>query len=128
VPSVTDTFFKDGKTVLIVGGGNTAATDALYLHALGAKVSMVHRREQLRAEKRLQDSIARAGIPVMWDSEVVEITGDRVVKAVKIRDNKSGTITEMPVDGIFVAIGYKPNNEIAKNTRARARRIRLYKD
>jgi thioredoxin reductase (NADPH) len=107
-------FFKDGKTVLIVGGGNTAATDALYLHTLGAKVSMVHRGEQLRAEKRLQDSISSADIPVMWDSEVNEITGGRVVTAVKIRDNKSGTITEMPVDGIFVAIGYKPNNEIAK--------------
>jgi len=107
-------FFKDGKTVLVVGGGNTAATDALYLHTLGAKVSIVHRKEQLRAEKRLQDSISMANIPVMWDSEVIEITGDRVVKAVKIRDNKSGTITEMPVDGIFIAIGYKPNNQIAK--------------
>jgi thioredoxin reductase (NADPH) len=107
-------FFKDGKIVLIVGGGNTAATDALYLHTLGAKVSILHRREQLRAEKRLQDSIASAGIPVIWGSEVIEIIGERVVKAVRIMDNKSGTIAEMPVDGIFVAIGYKPNNEIAK--------------
>ena len=108
-------FFKDGKTVLIVGGGNTAATDALYLHTLGAKVTLVHRRDQLRAEKRLQDSIAKAGIPVLWNSDVVEILGDRVVKSVKIEDKQSGKITEMPVDGIFVAIGYKPNNEIARS-------------
>ncbi len=108
-------FFKDGKKVLIVGGGNTAATDALYLHALGAKVKLVHRGNQLRAEKRLQDSIAKSEIPVLWNSEVVEIFGDRVVKSVKVRDNKTNKVTEMPVDGIFVAIGYKPNNEIAKN-------------
>jgi thioredoxin reductase (NADPH) len=106
-------FFKDGKKVLIVGGGNTAATDSLYLHALGANVTLLHRRDQLRAEKRLQDSLVKVGIPILWDSEVVEILGERVVKAVKVRDKKSGTLTEMPADGIFVAIGYKPNNEIA---------------
>jgi thioredoxin reductase (NADPH) len=108
-------FFKDGKSVVIVGGGNTAATDALYLHSLGAKVTLVHRRNQLRAEKRLQDSISKSGIPVLWNSEVVEILGDRVVKSVKVRDNQGGKTTEMPVDGIFVAIGYKPNNEIARS-------------
>ncbi|HMK56559.1 MAG TPA: thioredoxin-disulfide reductase [Dissulfurispiraceae bacterium] len=106
-------FFKDGKNVLIVGGGNTAATDALYLHALGAKVSIVHRKDKLRAEKRLQDSLAKAGIPILWNSSVSEIVGDRVVKSAKITDTKDGKTTEMPVDGIFVAIGYKPNNEIA---------------
>lgn len=107
-------FFKDGKSVLIVGGGNTAATDALYLHTLGAKVTLVHRRDQLRAEQRLQDSITKSGIHVLWNCDVVEILGDRVVKSVKIADKQSGKITEMPVDGIFVAIGYKPNNEIAR--------------
>ena len=108
-------FFKDGKSVVIVGGGNTAATDALYLHTLGAKVTLLHRGNQLRAEKRLSDSLLRAEVPVLWNSEVVEIIGERVVKTVKIRDNKSGNITEMPVDGVFVAIGYKPNNEVAKS-------------
>ena len=107
-------FFKDGKSVIIVGGGNTAATDALYLHTLGAKVTLVHRRDQLRAEKRLQDSITKSGIHVLWNCDVVEILGDRVVKSVKIADKQSGKITEMSVDGIFVAIGYKPNNEIAR--------------
>jgi len=106
-------FFKDGKKVLIIGGGNTAATDALYLHALGAKVTIAHRRENLRAENRLQDSLNKAGIPILWNSTVVEILGDRVVNAVKILDTKKGNSTDFPVDGIFVAIGYKPNNEIA---------------
>jgi len=108
-------FFKDGKNVLIVGGGNTAATDALYLHTLGAKVTLLHRKDRLRAEKRLSDSLLKAEVPVLWNSEVVEIIGERVVKAVKIRDNLTGNITEMPFDGIFVAIGYKPNNDVAKS-------------
>lgn len=107
-------FFKDGKQVMVVGGGNTAATDALYLHTLGAKVTLLHRKDRLRCEKRLQDSLSKAEIPVIWETELVEILGDRVVKAVKIKNNRSGEITEMPADGIFVAIGYKPHNEIAK--------------
>ncbi len=107
-------FFKDGKNVIVVGGGNTAITDALYLHNLGAKVILVHRRDTLRAEAKLQESFKRSGIPALWDSEVREISGDKIVKAVKIEDKKTGKISEMPVDGVFVAIGYVPQNEIAK--------------
>jgi len=107
-------FFKDGKSVLVVGGGNTAVTDALYLHNLGAKVTLVHWRDTLRAEARLQDSFKQSGIPALWDSEVREISGDKIVKAVKIEDKKTGKILEMPVDGVFVAIGYVPQNGIAK--------------
>lgn len=107
-------YFKDGKQVVVVGGGNTAVTDALYLHNIGAKVTLVHRRDTLRAEKRLQESLNQSGVPVMWDSEVREITGDKIVKAVKIEDKKTGGMKEMPADGVFVGIGYIPNNEIAK--------------
>jgi thioredoxin reductase (NADPH) len=107
-------FFKDGKNVIVVGGGNTAVTDALYLHNLGAKVKLVHRRDTLRAEAKLQESFNRSGIPALWESEVREISGDKIVKAVKIEEKKTGNITEMPADGVFVAIGYVPQNEIAK--------------
>ena len=107
-------FFKDGKQVIVVGGGNTAVTDALYLNNLGAKVTLVHWRDALRAEARLQESFKQSGITALWDSEVREISGDKIVKAVKIEDKKTGKIVEMPVDGVFVAIGYVPQNEIAK--------------
>ncbi|MGE5173685.1 MAG: FAD-dependent oxidoreductase [Betaproteobacteria bacterium] len=107
-------YFKDGKPVVVVGGGNTAITDALYLHNLGAKVTLVHWRDTLRAESRLQESFKQSGIPALWDSEVREITGDKIVRAVKIEDKKSGKVKEMPMEGVFVAIGYVPNNDIAK--------------
>ncbi len=107
-------FFKDGKQVIVVGGGNTAITDALYLHNLGAKVTLVHRGDALRAQKKLQDSLKLTGIPVMWDSEVREITGDKIVRSVKIENKKNGKIVDMQVDGVFVGIGYVPNNDIAK--------------
>jgi thioredoxin reductase (NADPH) len=107
-------YFKDGKPVLVVGGGNTAVTDALYLHNLGAKVTLVHRRDELRAEARLTESFKQSGIPALWDSEVREITGDKIVRAVKIESKKTGKVTEMPAEGVFVAIGYVPSNEIAQ--------------
>lgn len=107
-------FFKDGKRVIVVGGGDTAVTDALYLHNLGAKVTLVHRRDQLRAQARLRESFLQAGIPVVWDSEVREITGDKIVRAVKIEDNKTKATKELPVDGVFIAIGYIPNNDLAR--------------
>lgn len=107
-------FFKDGKKVLVVGGGNTAATYALYLHNLGAAVTLVHRRDSLRAEKKLQESIFREGIPVMWDSEVREISGDRVVREVKIENTRDKTTAAVAADGVFVAVGYDPNNAVAK--------------
>jgi thioredoxin reductase (NADPH) len=107
-------FFKDGKLVIVVGGGNTAITDALYLHNIGAKVTLVHRRDELRAEARLQDSFKKSGIPVRWNSELREIMGDKIVKAVKIEDRQSGNVEDLPIDGVFVAIGYVPNNDIAK--------------
>jgi thioredoxin reductase (NADPH) len=107
-------FFKDGKKVVVVGGGNTAVTDALYLHNLGAQVTLVHRRDSLRAETRLQENLKQTGIPVLWNSEVREITGDKVVRSVKIENTGTKAVTEMAVDGVFIGIGYAPNNDIAK--------------
>jgi thioredoxin reductase (NADPH) len=108
-------FFKDGKSVIVVGGGNTAVSDALYLHNLGAKVTLVHWRDTLKAEARLQESLKQSGIPVLFNSEVREVLGEKIVKSVKIEDKTERTIKEMPVDGVFIAIGYVPNNGIAKN-------------
>lgn len=107
-------FFKDGKRVVVVGGGNTAVTDALYLHNLGARVTLIHRRDELRAEARLKESLRQSGIPILWNSEVKEIIGDRLVTAVKIEDKTTGKITEVPAEGVFVAVGYEPNNQIAR--------------
>jgi thioredoxin reductase (NADPH) len=107
-------FFKDGKKVIVVGGGNTAVTDALYLKNIGADVTLVHWRDSLRAEARLQESFKQSGIPVLWDSEVREVLGDKAVRSVKIENKKTREATSMAVDGVFVAIGYVPGNEIAK--------------
>jgi thioredoxin reductase (NADPH) len=109
--------FKDGKTVIVVGGGNKALTDALYLESLGAHVTVVHRKDAFRGEDRLQQSLFQRKIPVIWNSRVVEITGDRFVEKVKAEDIKTGTVSEIKADGVFIAVGYEPNNEIAKKLR-----------
>lgn len=107
-------FFKDGKQVVVVGGGNTAITDALYLHNIGAKVTLIHRRDSLRAESRLQESFKQSGITALWNSEVKEISGEKIVKALKVEDKLTGKVKDMAVDGVFVAIGYVPNIDLAK--------------
>lgn len=106
--------FKDGKSVLVVGGGNSALTDALYLDSIGAHVTVAHRRDAFRAEARLQESLFQRKIPVLWNSKVAEILGTKVVEKVKIEDIKTGKTRDIKVDGVFVAIGYRPNNEIAR--------------
>ncbi len=107
-------FFKEGKKVIVVGGGNTAVTDTLYLHNLGANVTLVHWRDKLRCQAKLEESLKQTGIPVIWNSEVREIAGDKTVQSVVIENNKTHAVTELPADGVFVAIGYVPNNETAK--------------
>jgi len=107
-------FFKDGKKVIVVGGGNTAATEALYLKNIGVDVTMVHRRDKLRAEQYLQQSLLNNGIPIMWNSVVKEIQGGRLVTGVVIENTTDGSLKTLNVDGVFIAIGYVPNNELAK--------------
>ncbi|GAB4490125.1 MAG: FAD-dependent oxidoreductase [Thermodesulfovibrionales bacterium] len=106
-------FFKDNKKVIVVGGGNTAATEALHLKGLGADVTIVHRRDRLRAEQYLQESIARNRIPVIWNTVVKEISGNKTVTGVLLENTSDGARRRIPVDGVFVAVGYTPSSGLA---------------
>lgn len=106
-------FFKDGKKVIVVGGGNTAATEALYLKNIGVDVTVVHRRDKLRAEQILQQSLADNRIPIIWNSIVNEIKGEKLVTHVVLENLTDKSVSTLNVDGVFIAIGYVPNNELA---------------
>lgn len=104
-----------GKDVLMVGGGNAAIQEALYLENLGCKVTIIHRRDELRAEKYLQDKLNQRKIPIIWDSAVEEIKGDVTVNSVLLHNRKTDKKTEIPIEGIFIAIGEEPSNKAAKS-------------
>ncbi|MFU8819851.1 MAG: FAD-dependent oxidoreductase, partial [Desulfurivibrio sp.] len=104
-----------GKKVIMVGGGDSAVTEALHLHNIGVEVTMVHRRESLRAQERLQVTLRQSGIPVLFDSEVVEISGRTRVEGVRIKNSRTGRESTLPVDGVFIAIGYAPAVELARS-------------
>jgi thioredoxin reductase (NADPH) len=108
-----DGFFYKKREVIVVGGGNTALTDALYLHSIECKVTIVHRRDSFRADRHLQESVAERRIPALLDTVVEEIVGADSVTAVKLRSVKNGTVTTKPVDGVFVAVGEIPSNQLA---------------
>jgi len=108
-----DGFFYKGKEVIVVGGGNTALTDALHLSSLGCKVTIVHRRNQLSADKHLQDSVIQHKIPILWDTVVEEIVEGNEVTAVRLRDLKTGKVHAKPVSGVFVAVGEVPSSQLA---------------
>jgi thioredoxin reductase (NADPH) len=113
--AVCDGFFFRGKEVAIVGAGDTAAEEALYLSKLCTKVHMLVRKGEMRASKVMQERVKKAAnINIYWNSETDEILGDKTVEGVRIKNNKSGKITEIPVKGFFVAIGHNPNSEIFK--------------
>jgi len=103
-----------GKSVIVVGGGDSAVTEALHLHNIGVKVTMVHRRDQFRAQEHLSKQISTLGIPVLWNMEVREIRGEDRVKEVLLHNNKSGKDMVVKVDGVFIAIGYDPQTELTK--------------
>jgi thioredoxin reductase (NADPH) len=107
-----DGFFFRDKEVTVVGGGNTAVEEAIYLTNHASRVTLVHRRDQLRAEKILQDRLFRnPKIDVVWDSALEEILGlpePPQVTGVKLRNLRTGAVTERPVDGVFIAIGHTP--------------------
>ena len=111
-----DGFFYRGKRVAVVGGGNTAVEEALYLTHHAEHVTLIHRRGTLRAEKILQNRLfAHPRISVVWDSAVEEILGSGtppVVTGVKLRHTGSGELSEIGVDGVFIAIGHTPTTEI----------------
>jgi len=101
-----------GRKVAVVGGGNTALTDALYLKNLGVDVTVIHRRDRFTAEQYLQDSVKRENIPVVMESQVEAIVGEKAVRAVRVKD-ASGASREIAVDGVFVAVGETANTEPA---------------
>jgi thioredoxin reductase (NADPH) len=100
----------------VVGGGNTAVEEALYLANLASKVTLIHRRDSLRAEKILQDRLFKhPKITVVWDSAVEEIVGGGAPPAVtglRLREIKSGRLTDLAADGVFIAIGHRPATEL----------------
>ncbi len=113
--AVCDGFFFKAKDVAIVGAGDTAAEEALYLSKLCTKVHMIVRRDEMRASKVMQDRVLQTqNIEVHFNTETEEILGDKTVNAVRIKNNKTGEATIIPVGGFFVAIGHQPNSDIFK--------------
>ena len=111
-------FFKD-KEVAVVGGGNAAVEEAMFLTKFASKVYLIHRRNELRAEKMLQEKLkANKKIEIIWDSAVDEVIGTaepKVVNALKIKNLKTNNITDLKVDGLFIAIGHDPATALFKN-------------
>jgi thioredoxin reductase (NADPH) len=111
-----DGFFFRNKPVIVVGGGNSAVEEALYLANLASKVTLVHRRDSLRSEKILQDRLfSNPKIEVIWNSAVEEICGTDKPKSVThvvLKDTKTGALTTVPTDGVFVAIGHSPSSAV----------------
>ena len=113
-----DGFFFKNKNVAVVGGGNTAVEESLFLSQLADKVTLIHRRDSLRAEKILQDRMrANPKIEIVWNNAVEEILGSgepASVSELKLKNTKTGALTTLPVDGLFIAIGHTPNTELFK--------------
>ncbi len=109
-----DGFFFRDKTVVVVGGGDTAVEEALYLARLAGKVILVHRRNTFRANRLLQSRLlAEPTIEVIWDTIVTEIKGSgRAVEAVTLENTGTGKRSELPADGVFIFVGYSPNNQL----------------
>jgi thioredoxin reductase (NADPH) len=113
--AVCDGFFFKGKEVAIVGAGDTAAEEALYLSKICSHVHMIVRRGEMRASKIMQQRVLDTkNITVYWHSETHEVVGDKKVEAVKIKNNQTNDISEIPVSAFFVAIGHQPNSDIFK--------------
>ncbi len=112
--AVCDGFFFRNKTVVVVGGGDTATEEALYLAKLAAKVYLVHRRDELRASKILQKRVMDdCKIEILWNTVATAIkAGTDGVEAVTLKDTQSGETRDLPTDGAFIFIGFEPNNEI----------------
>jgi thioredoxin reductase (NADPH) len=113
--AVCDGFFFRGKEVAIVGAGDTAAEEALYLSKLCSTVHMIVRRGEMRASKVMQDRVLKtSNIKIYWNSETEEVIGETKVEKVKLKNIKTGESQVIPVSGFFVAIGHQPNSEIFK--------------
>lgn len=114
--AVCDGFFFRGKEVAIVGAGDTAAEEALYLSKLCTNVHMFIRKDEMRASKIMQDRVKKTeNIKIYWNSETDEILGEKTVDGVRIKNNKTGEQTTIPIKGFFVAIGHEPNSQPFKD-------------
>ncbi len=115
-----DGFFYRGQEIVVVGGGNTAVEEALFLTNFASNVTLIHRRDELRAEKILQDRLMKnEKIEPLWFHELEEVIGTDAplgVEGVKVKNVKTGEISEIPCKGVFVAIGHAPANELVKDT------------
>lgn len=110
-----DGYFFKGKDLVIVGGGDTAMEEALFLANLASSVTVVHRREEFRASKVMQDRVlSHEKIKVMYNHTVDEILGANVVEGVRLKNTQTGELTELPIAGVFIAIGHHPNTELFK--------------
>ncbi|RAP52008.1 MAG: thioredoxin-disulfide reductase [Methanosphaera sp. rholeuAM270] len=105
-------FFVD-REVIIVGGGNSAATEALYLNRIGVKCSIVHRRDKLRCDIKLQEDLKKNDVKVFWNSEIKEIKGEMMVEEAVLINNKTMEETTLKVNGVFIAVGNIPKNKLA---------------
>lgn len=111
--AVCDAAFYKGKKTFVVGGGDAAMEDAMALSKFADEVTVVHRRNEFRASKVMQDRVlTNPKIKVIWDSEVVEVAGEPTVKSIKIKNIKTGEVTEHTLDGLFVAIGHVPTTKL----------------
>lgn len=108
-----DAFFFKNKKVAVVGGGDSACEEALFLTKFATEVTIIHRRDQLRASKIMQDRVkANPKIKILFNTEVVDVLGTDHVEGLKINQLPSNAVTQLQVDGLFVAVGHKPNNEL----------------
>ncbi len=113
--AVCDGFFFKGKEVAIVGAGDTAAEEALYLSKLCSKVHMLIRRDKMRASKIMQERVFKtANIEVHWNTSTEEVLGDKKVEAIRVKNNQTNELKDIPVSAFFVAIGHQPNTDIFK--------------
>lgn len=108
-------FFVD-KEVLVVGGGNSAAVEALYLNRIGVNCSLVHRRDKLRCDDKLQKDLDNNNIKIYWNCEIKSVEGDVFVESATLINNKTDEEFKLDVDGIFLSIGHDPNSQLAKSS------------
>jgi thioredoxin reductase (NADPH) len=109
-----DGFFFKGKKVVMVGGGNSAALETIFLKGIGVDVEMIHRRDELRAEAAYQKQLEDLDVKIHWNTEVEEILGEDKVEGIRVVNNKTGEKENLEANGVFIAIGIVPNNQIAK--------------
>ncbi|MGE0472833.1 MAG: thioredoxin-disulfide reductase [Nitrospirales bacterium] len=110
-----DGFFFRGKDIAVIGGGDSAVEEATFLTKFASKVTLVHRRDKLRASKIMQDrAMSNDKIAFQWNSQLEEVLGDKVVTGIRLRNNQTNQTEEIPLSGVFVAIGHTPNTSLFK--------------